>query len=94
MVEDVPLAVHLRVVAVPEEAALPHGEGGVVHQGPVQQVAKLRQVVQLPPEGLEQAGGVGLQQVPQVGQLAQAGGQGDQVPAPGRAVDHPADEPL
>ena len=94
VVNDIPEPVHLWAVALPDELALPHGEGGLVHQGPLQELPHLRQVVQLPPEGLEEGGGAALQQLPDAGQLPQAVGQGHQIPPSGGAVHHPADEPL
>ena len=94
VVDDVPEPVHLGAVTLPDELALPHGEGGLVHQGPLEELPHLGQVVQLPPEGLEEGGGAALQQLPDAGQLPQAVGQGHQIPAPGGAVHHPADEPL
>ena len=45
-------------------------------------------------QGLEQGRGAGLQKLTDAGQLAQACGQGGEVPASGGAVHHPADEPL
>ena len=42
VVENISLSVHLAVIAVPDEAALPHGEGGLVHQRPAQQLPSRR----------------------------------------------------
>ena len=94
VVDDVAEAVHLLAVPLPDKLSLPDGEGGLVHQGPLEQVPQLGQVVQLLPQGLEQGGGAALQQLPQPGQAAQAAPQGGQVPAACGAVHHPANEPL
>ena len=94
VVQNVALVVHLLIVAVPDEAALPHGEGGLVHQGGAKELAELGQVVELLPQGLEQGGGAALQQRADAGQLLQAGAQGHQVPASGGAIHHPAHEAL
>ena len=56
---DVPQAVHLGVVARPDEAPLPDGEGRLVHDGPVDELPQVGQVVQLPGQGLQQGGGKG-----------------------------------
>ena len=77
VVDHVPQPVYLGAVTLADELALPHGEGGLVHQGPAQQVPQLGQVVQLSAQGLEQGGGAPLQQLPDAGQLPQAVGQGD-----------------
>ena len=91
---EVPQAVYLFVVAPADELALPHREGGRVHKGGLDQPGQLRQVVQLFGQGAQQGGGAGGNEVPDAGQAAEPSGQGHQVPAPGGAVHHPADEAL
>ena len=92
--EDAPQPVHLGVVAQADEAALPDGEGGLVHNGGGDELPQLGQVVQGPAQGGQQRRRRALQQLPQPGQPAQARRQGHQIPAPSGAVDDAADEPL
>ena len=93
-VHDVPQAVHFLVVAVPDEAAFPDGEGRLVADGGADVGADLRQVLQLPGQLRQPAAGEGRQLFPQGGQPLNGGPEGHQVPAAGGAVDDAADEPL
>ena len=90
--------VHLGVVARADKIPLPHGEGQglilLVPEGAVQHSAQLGQVVQLPQQLLQEGGGAVREEVPDMGQPAQPGGQGGQVPAAGGAVDHSSGQPL
>ena len=86
--------VHLAAVARADDAALAHGERRLVDDAAGDQVAQLRQTVQVPAQPGQQDGRLVGQLDLQGGQAAQAGRQGDEVTAPGGAVDDAGDEPF
>ena len=92
--ENVPQAVHLFVETVPDESALPDGEGGLVADGLRQPPADVLQGVQLSGELREAAVGQGGEPAPDLRQPLNGGAEGGHVPAPGGAVDNAAQQPL
>ena len=79
-------SVHLLGIAVPQDAALPHGEGGIIADGPVDGIAQVLQHVH--PGDLPQLLALeGLQSLLQPGQHRRAVAELSQVPAAGAAVD-------
>ena len=92
--EDTPQAVYLRVEAVPDHLALPDGERRLVHQRLADQGGQIVEILQLLIQLVQRTGGEGGQLRLNGGQPLHGGAEGYQIPPAGRAVDHPADEPL
>ena len=92
--EDVTQAVYLLIIAVPDEAALPDGEGGLVADDGGDAAADVVQGVQLAPQLRQASGGEAVQLGGHLRQLFDGGAEGGHVPAAGGAVDNASDEPL
>ena len=92
--EDVPQSVHFPVKAVPDEAALPDGERGLVADGGGNAPADVIQRVQLRRQLVQAAVREGGQLLLHGGQLFDGRPEGRHVPAARGAVDDAADEPL
>ena len=91
---DVPEVVHVAIVARFDEAALPDGEGRLLHQRPGNVLPQVLEVVDGLPQDREQGGAERSEERPEPGQLPQAAGEGHQVPGPCGAVNDAPDEPL
>ena len=92
--EDMAQPVHLRVEAVPDEAAFPHGKGRIVTDGCTNPGPHILQKVQLGRQLGELAVRKGRQLGMDLGQPLNGRPQRGQIPAAGGAVDDAADEPL
>ena len=92
--EDVPELVQLGVVAVPDEAPLPDGEGRLVAEGLGDAARHILQGVDGLPQLREPPVGEGRHLRPDAREPLHGGAEGGQVPAPGAAVDHPAQDAL
>ena len=92
--EDMPQAVHLFMVAVPDEAALPDGKRRLVADGGGNVGPQVIQGVQLLPQLRQPPVGETVQLGPDVGQPFDGPAEGGHVPAAGGAIDDTADEPL
>ena len=92
--EDVPELVQLGVVAVPDEAPLPDGEGRLVAEGLGDAARHILQGIDSLPQLREPPVGEGRHLRPDAREPLHGGAEGGQVPAPGAAVDHPAQDAL
>ena len=93
MIPQLPQPVHLLGVALPQNASLPYGEGGIVTDGPVDGKAQILQRVHLPdlPQLLA---GEGVQQLLEPGQQRRAVAELPQIPSAGGAVNTAAHQAL